>query len=42
MINGELPNTTEEWESDFNEDIFNNSKDDSINMKIETKVEETS
>ena len=35
--NYDLPNTTEEWESDFNEDIFNNFGDDSITMKNEVK-----
>ena len=31
--NDYLPNTTEEWEINFNEDIFNNFEGDSINMK---------
>ena len=39
--NDDLPNTTEEWESDFNEDILNDFQDDSITIKNEVKEEET-
>ena len=35
--NDDLQNTTEEWESDFNDDIFNDFEDDSITMKNEVK-----
>ena len=38
--NDDLPNTTEEWESDFNEDIFNDSEYGSIAVKYEVKEEE--
>ena len=39
--NDDIPNTTEEWESNFNEDIFNDFEDDSIIMKNEFKEKET-
>ena len=39
--NNNLPDTTEEWESNFNKDIFNNFEDDSINLKYEVKEEDT-
>ena len=35
-------NTTEEWESEFNEDIFNDFDDDIITVKNYIKEEETS
>ena len=38
--NDDLPTTTEEWESNFNKDIFNDIEDDSITMKNEVKEEE--
>ena len=36
----DLPNTTEEWESDCNEDVFNDFEDDSITMRNEVKEED--
>ena len=39
--NDYLPNTTEECEINFNEDIFNNFEGDSINMKNQVQEEET-
>ena len=38
--NDDDPNTTEKWESDFNEDIFNDIEDDRIDVKYEVKEEE--
>ena len=39
--NDDLPSTTEEWQIDFNADIFNSFEDDSIAVKYEVKEEET-
>ena len=39
--NDDIPNTTEEWKSDFNDCIFNDFEDDSITVKYEVKEEET-
>ena len=39
--NNNLPDTTEEWESNFNKDIFNNFEDDSVTKKTEVKGEDT-
>ena len=38
--NDDLLNSTEEWESEFNEDIFNNFEDDRIDVKYEVTEEE--
>ena len=38
--NDDIPTTTEEWKSNFNEDIFNGIEDDTITMKNEVKEEE--
>ena len=37
----DIPNTTEEWQRDFNGYIFNNIQDDSITMTNEVKEEDT-
>ena len=34
-----LPNITEEWDSDFNEDIFNDFGDAIITVRYEVKVD---
>ena len=39
--NDDIQNTTEEQESDFNDDIFNDFEDDSITMKNDFNEEET-
>ena len=39
--NYDLPNTTEEWESNFNEDNFNDFEDDKMAVIYEVKEEET-
>ena len=39
--NDDIPNITEEWESNFNENIHNDFEYDGITMKNEVNEEET-